>query len=197
MYSNTIIYIFNRLVRLAILFFIFYLIFTNFGTFLMILGIFFVIIGFLIYNFKKKIRANSFSFKFDSSQFQNGQNFNFNEFRNFNQSDFKGFANAPRVDEVQKAKDFFGFTHSPSKEEIKKRYKELARKYHPDINNGDDVKMKELNHYRDILMKTVEWINTHPSLNKNPYISKNIENFNDCVKFTIFNKTKIKQNIYF
>ena len=156
MYSNTIIYIFNRLVRLAILFFIFYLIFTNFGTFLMIVGIFFVIIGFLIYNFKKKMRANSFSFKFDSSQFQNGQNFNFNEFRNFNQSDFKGFANAPRVDEVQKAKDFFGFTHSPSKEEIKKRYKELARKYHPDINNGDDVKMKELNHYRDILMKTVE-----------------------------------------
>ena len=156
MYSNTIIYIFNRLVRLAILFFIFYLIFTNFGTFLMIVGIFFVIIGFLIYNFKKKMRANSFSFKFDSSQFQNGQNFNINEFRNFNQSDFKGFANAPRVDEVQKAKDFFGFTHSPSKEEIKKRYKELAHKYHPDINNGDDVKMKELNHYRDILMKTVE-----------------------------------------
>ena len=156
MYSNTIIYIFNRLVRLAILFFIFYLIFTNFGTFLMIVGIFFVIIGFLIYNFKKKMRANSFSFKFDSSQFQNGQNFNFNEFRNFNQSDFKGLANAPRVDEVQKAKDFFGFTHSPSKEEIKKRYKELAHKYHPDINNGDDVKMKELNHYRDILMKTVK-----------------------------------------
>ena len=156
MYSNTIIYIFNRLVRLAILFFIFYLIFTNFGTFLMIVGIFFVIIGFLIYNFKKKMRANSFSFKFDSSQFQNGQNFNFNEFRNFNQSDFKGFANAPRVDEVQKAKDFFGFTHSPSKEEIKKRYKELAHKYHPDINNSDDVKMKELNHYRDILMKTVK-----------------------------------------
>ena len=116
MYSNTIIYIFNRLVRLAILFFIFYLIFTNFGTFLMIVGIFFVIIGFLIYNFKKKMRANSFSFKFDSSQFQNGQNFNFNDFKNFNQSDFKGFANAPRFDEVQKAKDFFGFSHSPTKD---------------------------------------------------------------------------------
>ena len=156
MYSNTIIYIFNRLVRLAILFFIFYLIFTNFGTFLMIVGIFFVIIGFLIYNFKKKMRANSFSFKFDSSQFQNGQNFNFNEFRNFNQSDFKGFANAPRFDEISKAKEFFGFTSTPTKEEIKKRYKELAKKYHPDINNGDDEKMKELNHYRDILMKTVE-----------------------------------------
>jgi len=154
--NNTVIYIFNRLVRLAILFFILYLIFTNFGTFLMILGVFILLISFLIYNFKKKMRANSFSFKFDSSQFQNGQNFNFNDFRNFNQSNFKGFANAPRFDEVQKAKDFFGFSHSPTKEEIKKRYKELAKIYHPDINNGEDVKMKELNHFRDVLMKTVE-----------------------------------------
>ncbi|RXJ84607.1 J domain-containing protein [Arcobacter cloacae] len=156
MYNNTVIYIFNRLVRLAILFFILYLIFTNFGTFLMILGIFFVIIAFLVYNFRKKMRENSYRFRFDSTNFQNGQSFNFNDFRNFNQSDFQGFSNAPRFDEVAKAKEFFGFTSSPSKEEIKKRYKELAKKYHPDINNGDDEKMKELNHFRDILMKTVE-----------------------------------------
>ena len=156
MYNNTAVYIFNRVVRLAIIFFILYLIFTNFGTFLMIVGLFFVVVGFLIYNFKKKMRANSFSFKFDSTNFQNGQNFNFNDFKNFNQRDFQGFANATRFDEVQKAKDFFGFTQTPTKEEIKKRYKELARKYHPDINNGDDVKMKELNHFRDVLMKTVE-----------------------------------------
>ena len=156
MYNNTAVYIFNRVVRLAIIFFILYLIFTNFGTFLMIVGLFFVVVGFLIYNFKKKMRANSFSFKFDSTNFQNGQNFNFNDFKNFNQRDFQGFANAPRFDEVQKAKDFFGFTQTPTKEEIKKRYKELARKYNPDINNGDDVKMKELNHFRDVLMKTVE-----------------------------------------
>jgi hypothetical protein len=153
--NNTIIYVFNRLIRLSILFFILYLIFTNFGTFLMIIGIIFVIISFVIYNFRKKIKSQSYSFKFNSSQFKNGQNFNFNDFNNFNQSDFQGFANAPRVDEVAKAKDFFGFTHSPSKEEIKKRYKELAHKYHPDINNGEDTKMKELNHYRDVLMKTI------------------------------------------
>lgn len=153
MYNNTAIYIFNRLVRLTILFFILYLIFTNFGTFLLVVGIIFIIISFLIYNFRKKMKNNSFKFKFDSSGYQNGQNF---DFKNFNQSDFKGFANAPRFDEVQKAKDFFGFTHSPTKEEIKKRYKELAKIYHPDINHGDDVKMKELNHFRDILIKTVE-----------------------------------------
>lgn len=154
--NNTIIYIFDRLIKTAFLFFILYLIFTNFGTFLLILGAFFIIIGFLIYNFKKKLRENRFNFKFDNSHFQNGQNFNFNDFRNFNQSDFRGFSNTPRFDEVQKAKDFFGFTTSPTKEEIKKRYKELAKVYHPDINNGDDEKMKELNHYRDVLMKTVE-----------------------------------------
>ena len=122
----------------------------------MILGIFFVIIAFLVYNFRKKMRETSYRFRFDSTNFQNGQNFNFNDFRNFNQSDFQGFANAPRFDEVAKAKEFFGFTSTPSKEEIKKRYKELAKKYHPDINDGNDEKMKELNHYRDILMKTVE-----------------------------------------
>ncbi|GGD35610.1 hypothetical protein GCM10012288_06900 [Malaciobacter pacificus] len=154
--NNTVIYIFNRIVRLSILFFILYLIFTNFGTFLMILGVIFVIIAFLIYNFKKKMRTKGFHFKFDNSSFQNGQNFNFNDFKGFNQQDFSGFANTPRFDEVQKAKEFFGFTHSPTKEEIKKRYKELARKYHPDINQGDDAKMKELNHYRDVLIKTVE-----------------------------------------
>jgi 5-methylcytosine-specific restriction endonuclease McrBC GTP-binding regulatory subunit McrB len=156
MMNNTAIYIFNRIVRLSILFFILYLIFTNFGTFLMILGIIFVGIAFLIYNFKKKIKTSGFQFKFDETQFRNGQNFNFNDFNNFNNSNFNGFANAPRGDEIQKAKDFFGFTHSPTKEEIKKKYKELARKYHPDINGGDDKQMKELNHYRDILMKTVE-----------------------------------------
>ncbi|WP_228712362.1 J domain-containing protein [Arcobacter defluvii] len=123
---------------------------------MIIVGIFVLIIAFIIYNFKKKMKANSFSFRFDSSQFQNGTNFDFRDFNNFNNSGFQGFANAPRFNEVEKAKEFFGFTHSPTKEEIKKRYKELARKYHPDMNGGNDEKMKELNNYRDILMKTVE-----------------------------------------
>ena len=87
---------------------------------------------------------------------ENGQNFNFNDFRNFNQSDFQGFANTPRFDEVAKAKEFFGFTQTPTKEEIKKRYKELAKKYHPDINDGNDENMKQLNHYRDVLQKIAQ-----------------------------------------
>ena len=57
--NNTVIYIFNSLIRLSILFFILYLIFTNFGTFLMILGIIIILISFFVYNFKKKMRANT------------------------------------------------------------------------------------------------------------------------------------------
>lgn len=154
--NETIIYMFNRLVRLAILFFILYLIFTNFGTFLMIIGVILVIGYIVIYNFKKKLKSSGFHFKFNGQDFSQGAGANFNDFRNFNANDFQNFANAPRFDEVQQAKEFFGFTHSPSKEEIKKRYKELARKYHPDINEGDDTKMKELNHFRDVLIKTVQ-----------------------------------------
>lgn len=147
--NNTVIYIFNRLVRLAIIFFILYLIFTNFGTFLMIIGIIFILGFIAIYNIKKKIRTSGFEFKFNGQEFsqRNNTNFNFNDFQNF--------ANKPRYNEIEEAKNFFGFTSEPTKEEIKKRYKELARKYHPDINGGDDTKMKELNHYRDILIKTV------------------------------------------
>ena len=154
--NYTIIYIFNRIIRVSILLFILYLIFTNFGTFLMIIGVF-LILGFMfIYNLKKKMKTSGFNF-----QFKQGANFNPNDFQNFNNanfnnSNFNGFANAPRVDEVQKAKEFFGLTGSPTKEEIKKRYKELARKYHPDINDHDDTMMKDLNHYKDVLMSTVK-----------------------------------------
>jgi hypothetical protein len=120
---------------------------------LLILGYFF------IYKKIKKLKEQQahFQFHFNAKDFQSsGQ-----DFRGFRFEDFAHFQNGnfqapPRLDEVQKAKEFFGFSHTPSKEEIKKRYKELARQYHPDINNQDDTKMKELNHYRDVLMRLVQ-----------------------------------------
>lgn len=149
MYNNTIIYMFNRIIRLSILFFILYLIFTNFGTFLIVIASIIILGYFFIYKKLKKM-SNTFKFTFNQSDFAQGnQNFNFND---FNQQ----FTQQPSMDEVSKAKEFFGFTHSPTKEEIKKRYKELAKKYHPDINDHDDTLMKELNHYKDVLIKTVE-----------------------------------------
>lgn len=152
--------ILNKIISAFIFCFILYLIFTNFGTFLIIIVIIAVIITFIIYNFKKKLREtsfNKFEFRFDDSRFQNGNfGFDFREFQNFNNSGFKDFRNNFGVDEVRKAKDFFGFSYTPTKEDVKKRYKELAKKYHPDINDGSDEKMKELNHFRDILMKIAQ-----------------------------------------
>lgn len=41
-----------------------------------------------------------------------------------------------------------------AKIEAKKNYKKLALKYHPDRNDGDDTKMKELNSLYDLLEKS-------------------------------------------
>ncbi len=54
---------------------------------------------------------------------------------------------------LQEAKEFFGFSSTPSKDDIKEIFKELAKIYHPDLNGGDEEKMKKLNEYRDILMQ--------------------------------------------
>lgn len=154
MYNNTIIYIFNRLIRVGILLFILYLIFTNFGTFLIIIITIFLLGYFFIYKKLKKM-SNEFKFTYTQGDFRQGANQNFDfkdfDFNNFNQQ----FAQRPGLGEVEKAKEFFGFSHTPTKEEVKKRYKELARKYHPDINNSDDSLMQELNHYKDVLFQHI------------------------------------------
>jgi len=145
------------LIRLIIFFGILYLIFANFGTFLMLIGWLLFIIVILIYYIKNQLlkKAKQYEFRFDSSSFSN-QGFNFNEFRNFdfnsfNNNNFQGFY--AQNSKVEEAKNFFGFSQNPNKEEIKKRYKKLAKKYHPDLNGGNDEKMKKLNEYRDILMQ--------------------------------------------
>jgi len=139
-------YTLNRLIKTGITLFLLYLIFTNFFAFIGVLALLAVLFYFFVFKKLKKM-SNGFQFQFKQADF-NAHNANFNNFNN-------NFSQAPMLDEIQKAKDFFSFTHNPSKEEIKKKYKELARKYHPDINDHDDTLMKELNHHKDILMKTV------------------------------------------
>jgi hypothetical protein len=144
-------------VRLSITFLILYLIFTNFGTFLIILLCIFAIGYYFFYKLKKKLKegqANGFKFTFNGQEFNSSssQSFNFNDF----QQQYRqrgGFAGQAPFGEVNDAKAFFGFDHDPSKEEIKRKYKELARKYHPDINDNDDTMMKKLNHYKDVLLQ--------------------------------------------
>lgn len=153
--------ILNSLIKLAIFFGILYLIFTNFGTFLIILFVLISIIYYVIYKFKKKLKEasgqNSFKFNFNGQDFSNmgagnHGNFDFRDFEEqFRRGNFQhGSAN---FGEVGRAKEFFGFTSDPTKDEIKKKYKELARKYHPDINDHGDELMQQLNHYKDVLLQ--------------------------------------------
>ncbi len=150
-------FIINSLIKWGIFFGILYLIFTNFGTFLLILFTIIAIGYYALYKFKKKLKQsnqNGFKFSFNGQDFsQAGHgNFNFKDFEEqFKRGNFQhGSAN---LGEVSKAKDFFGFTSDPTKDEIKKKYKELARKYHPDINDHGDELMQELNHYKDVLLQ--------------------------------------------
>ncbi len=137
----------GQIINLAITILILYLIFTNFGTFLMIIGgiiVFFIV---AIYFLRRAFLKNASKFQY---QYQNFEFKNFNQ--NYNNNGFQGgFYN--QSSKLQEAKDFFGFSQTPSKEDIKKRYKELAKLYHPDLNGGDEEKMKKLNEYRDILMQ--------------------------------------------
>jgi hypothetical protein len=59
---------------------------------------------------------------------------------------------AIRKGEIQRALDFFGLSR-PDLKTIKKRYRSLARRYHPDMNGGNESMMKELNQAYQILLE--------------------------------------------
>ena len=138
----------RQIINLAITILILYLIFTNFGTFLMIIGGIILFLVVAVYFLRRAFLKNASKFQY---QYQNFEFKNFNQ--NFNNSGFQGgFYN--QSSKLQEAKDFFGFIQTPTKDDIKRKYKELAKIYHPDLNGGDEEKMKKLNEYRDILMQT-------------------------------------------
>jgi len=100
---------------------------------------------------KKHGGANNFHFKFNAHDFKNFQDARGHQGYDFGQG---GFGQAS-ISEIQEAKVFFGFENLPTEQELKKKYRELAKKYHPDINGGDDADMQKLNHCRDILAKSI------------------------------------------
>lgn len=152
-------YFLFRIIKFGLLFYILFLIFTNFGTFLLIVIGFILAIYFFIYSKIKKIKkqagGHSFNFKFTEEDLRNFQNAH--RQGGFNQGSFHqgGFGGHSSLSEVQDAKDFFGFTQMPTEMELKKKYRELAKKYHPDINDSDDTMMQKLNHYKDVLSKSI------------------------------------------
>lgn len=158
--------IINSLIKWGIFFGILYLIFTNFGTFLIIIFILIAIAYYAVYQFKKKFQQNmnqgGFRFTFNGQDFGTGagqtggfshKDFDFEQFQEqFRRGNF-GHTSHNTFSEIHDAKEFFGFTNDPTKDEIKKKYKELARKYHPDINDHGDELMQKLNHYKDVLLQ--------------------------------------------
>ena len=145
-----------RLVKFSLLFYILFLIFSNFGTFLLIVVGFFLAIYLFISSKIRQIKKqggaqNGFHFKFNANDFQNFQNARGHQGYDFGQG---GFGQAS-IGEIQEAKVFFGFDEMPTEQELKKKYRELAKKYHPDINGGDDADMQKLNHFRDVLLKSI------------------------------------------
>src|SRR5574344_1616224 len=108
----------------------------------------------VIYFVKRALRKRAQQFQFEFNRFtrEDYNNFDFKNFNNFNNQNFQGNFHT-QTSKLQEAKEFFGFSSTPSKDDIKKRFKELAKIYHPDLNGGDEEKMKKLNEYRDILIQ--------------------------------------------
>ncbi|MBP7737798.1 MAG: DnaJ domain-containing protein [Spirochaetes bacterium] len=59
---------------------------------------------------------------------------------------------ALRRGEVERALDLFGVPR-PTMKSIRKKYHEMAKKLHPDLNRGSEPLMKELNHAYQVLME--------------------------------------------
>ena len=57
---------------------------------------------------------------------------------------------------IRKALETLGLPSLVTRREIKKRYRQLARRHHPDRNAGDAEKMEEINRAYETLMEYVE-----------------------------------------
>ncbi|WP_068268901.1 DnaJ domain-containing protein [Caviibacter abscessus] len=112
-----------------------------------------VILGIL--KLVNKNKGPKFNFKrtyyYDNSDF-------FNQFKyrsNYDKQYYNTFENIKTESEYEKACVILGVSPNSSMEEKKKRYLQLLKKYHPDINHTDEAveKTKEINDAWDIIQK--------------------------------------------
>ncbi|ADV45729.1 J domain-containing protein [Nitratifractor salsuginis] len=58
--------------------------------------------------------------------------------------------------DIRKALEILGLPSLVTRREIKERYRQLARRYHPDRDEGDAARMGEINRAYETLMEYVE-----------------------------------------
>ena len=56
-----------------------------------------------------------------------------------------------RIEEVRQALETLGLPPLVTRDEVKRRYRELARRYHPDREGGDARRMEALNRAYEVL----------------------------------------------
>ncbi|NPA60128.1 MAG: DnaJ domain-containing protein [Epsilonproteobacteria bacterium] len=59
-------------------------------------------------------------------------------------------------EDFQKALDTLGIVSRVSMQDIKNRYQKLSKVYHPDMQNGNDEKFRELNEAYKIIQKYIK-----------------------------------------
>ncbi len=69
--------------------------------------------------------------------------------------------------EFEKAVDVLGLITKTSKSKVKQRYKELSKKYHPDVSDENEEKFQEINKSYKIIIKYMD--NFRFDLTKNEF----------------------------
>jgi len=81
-----------------------------------------------------------------------------------------------QYEEFEKALNTLGIVSRASLTDIKNRYQKLSKNYHPDMQNGDDEKFRELNEaYKTIQLYIKEFrfkLNDEEFYEQNPFSKK-------------------------
>jgi len=62
----------------------------------------------------------------------------------------------PKLEELEEALNTLGLPKLITESEIKKRYRDLAKEYHPDLPTGDSKKMQEIQRAYEVLMDYIK-----------------------------------------
>ena len=67
-----------------------------------------------------------------------------------------GFYETMKYEDIKEAMEILELPNMVTKEELKKRYKELARRYHPDRLGGDSSQMEKINRAYELLVEYMD-----------------------------------------